>query len=150
MTASSRIREASESDATALVDLLDQLGYPSAAEEIQLRLRSIARFPLARAWVAEESGLVGLATCHMLPSVHASAPVAWMTTLVVDAKCRGRGIGRGLVEVVEAWAHANGAVRISLSSGVQRDSAHSFYARIGYAQSGIRFTKSLSAPSRAT
>jgi N-acetylglutamate synthase-like GNAT family acetyltransferase len=94
MTASPRIREASEKDATALVGRLEQLGYPSTASEIAFRLRAMTQFPMALAWVAKDPGIVGLATGHMLPSVHASAPVALLTTLVVDAEHRGRGVGR--------------------------------------------------------
>lgn len=105
---------------------------------------------MAQAWVAEEAAPVGLITCHMLQSIHATAPVALMTTLVVDTKCRGRGIGRALLEVAEAWALANGAGRISLTSGTQRDDAHVFYARVGYERTGVRFTKKLRGPSRAT
>jgi GNAT superfamily N-acetyltransferase len=143
VTATPRIRQATESDAPALVALLDQLGYPSTAEEIALRLRAIERFPLARAWVAEEAGLVGLVTGHMLPSIHATAPVAWVTTLVVDSTHRKHGIGRALLAVAEAWFRGNGAVRVSLTSGAQRDDAHTFYSRAGYERSGVRFTKSL-------
>ena len=144
MTVPSHIREATESDAEGLVPLLEQLGYPSTAEEIRARLRAIAQFPRARAWVAEDEEPVGLVTGHMIPSIHASEPVALVTTLVVDAKHRGHGIGRALLHVVETWAQASGAVRVSLTSGTQRDDAHAFYARAGYDRSGVRLTKTLS------
>lgn len=151
MTSSVRIREASELDSTSLIDLLDQLGYPASADEIHVRLHNIAAYPQAQAWVAEDAGIVvGLATCHMFPSVHSGAPVAWLTTLVVSKSHYGRGIGRALVSGAEAWASARGAVRLSLTSGTQRDAAHAFYARIGYTQSGVRLTKTLGAKRRAT
>jgi GNAT superfamily N-acetyltransferase len=148
LSVSPLIREASEDDADSLVDLLGQLGYPSGADEIRERLRAITRFASAHAWVADEAGLVGLITCHMLPSVHASEPVALMTTLVVESTRRGQGVGRALLEVAEAWARENGAVRISLTSGSQRDDAHAFYERVGYERSGVRFTKALAGASR--
>lgn len=149
MTSRARVREASEHDAASLIALLDHLGYPASADEIQARLRELTRFPQARVWVAEDAGVVvGLATCHVFPSIHATAPVAWLTTLAVARSHHGRGIGRALVTVAEAWAHERGAVRISLSSGTQRDAAHAFYARLGYEQSGVRFTKTLGDASR--
>jgi GNAT superfamily N-acetyltransferase len=144
MTSTVRIREATELDSISLTELLDQLGYPSSADEIRLRLRELAASPQAQAWVAADAGVVaGLATCHMFPSVHASAPVAWLTTLVVNESHRGQGMGRELVATAEAWASARGAVRLSLTSGTQRVAAHAFYARIGYEQSGVRLTKTL-------
>lgn len=149
MTSSPRIRAATEHDASQLPDLLDQLGYPASAEEIQLRLRQVGQYPQAQVWVAADADvLVGLASCHMFRSVHASAPVAWLTTLVVRASHHGRGIGRALVSVAEEWARSRGAVRLSLTSGTQRAAAHAFYARIGYEQSGVRLSKSLDAERR--
>jgi GNAT superfamily N-acetyltransferase len=145
-----RIREVRASDASGLTGLLDQLGYPSPADEIGRRLLALAQFPLAKAWLAEDAAVVGLVTCHMFPSIHATAPVAWITTLVVDVGHRGRGIGRSLLEAAESWARTQGAVRISLTAGSQRDGAHAFYSRVGFAQSGVRFTKDLAGPDRTT
>lgn len=144
MTSSPRIRAATEHDASHLPDLLDQLGYPASPEEILLRLRELGQYPQAQVWVAADAdALVGLASCHMFPSVHASAPVAWLTTLVVRESHHGRGVGRALVAAAEEWARERGAVRLSLTSGTQREAAHAFYARIGYEQTGVRLTKSL-------
>ena len=80
-------------------------------------------------------------TGHIIPSIHSSAPVALLTTLVVDQKHRGGGIGSELVSRVERWAADNGAARISVTSGIQRQGTHDFYERRNYKRTGLRFTK---------
>ena len=138
------IRDALEEDAATLAQLLGQLGYPARADEMGARFAALRQYPQALAFVAEQQGdVVGLVTCHMFPSIHASAPVAWLTTLIVDRHHCGLGIGRRLCRAAEVWARERGAQRVSVSSGAQRDDAHAFYGRIGYAQTGMRLTKVL-------
>lgn len=138
-------------DAATIAQLLGQLGYPARAEEVDARLAALGRYPHAVVFVAEQQGnVVGLVTCHMFPSIHASAPVAWLTTLIVDRHYCGQGIGRQLCRVAETWAQARGAQRVSVSSGAHRADAHAFYGRIGYAQTGMRLTKVLDELNRAT
>jgi predicted N-acetyltransferase YhbS len=138
------IRAASIDDAAAIADLLGQLGYPATADEAVARLARIDRFRDAVVLVAEVNGEVaGLVTCHILPSIHMSAPVAWLTTLIVDDKHQRAGIGRDLTRAVESWARDHGATRISVTSGKQRAGAHAFYEGFGYEHTGMRFTKVL-------
>ena len=148
-----RIRSATPADALALAPLLEALGYPADAATIGRRLEVLARHPgpitVLVAAPPEGSALLGLVTAHAFPSIHQDAMVAWLTTLVVAPDARGRGVGRGLVAAVEGWARQQGAVRISLTSGAQRDEAHAFYTRLGYAVSGRRFSRSLVPPGGA-
>jgi len=139
------IRGAIAPDAQVIAELLGELGYPATAEDVVARLERLAAFPSAVALVAEvDERVAGVITCHLLPSIHASAVVAWLTTLVVDSRSQSRGIGRTLVAAVESWARDAGAVRISVTSGSHRSGAHAFYERIGYDRSGVRLTKPLS------
>jgi GNAT superfamily N-acetyltransferase len=131
-------------DAAALAILLAELGYPAAPDVIPERLARLAAFGRAIALVAAgPAGVLGVVTAHVFPSLHAAADVAWITSLVVSEDGRGQGVGRRLVEAVESWARARGAVRLSVSSGLARAGAHAFYERLGYAPSGRRFTKTL-------
>jgi GNAT superfamily N-acetyltransferase len=142
MSEPSTVRAASASDANALSILLAQLGYPAMPEEIPRRLAALERHPGVRVFIAELNGhAVGVATVHVFPSIHYASPTAWLTTLVVAEDARGQGIGRQLVVIAENWAKSQGATRISLTSGLQRNAAHSFYETLGYTQSGLRFTK---------
>jgi len=127
-----------------MASLLDQLGYPATPQEVAARLARLEAFEHAIALVAELHGqVIGLVTCHVFPSIHASTLVAWLTTLVVDEQHVHNGTGRQLSVAVERWAHDNGATRISVTSGTHRDGAHAFYERIGYERTGLRLTKAL-------
>ncbi len=138
------IRPAAPSDADAMAELLTQLGYPAAANEVIARLREVDGFGSAIVLVAELGGRpLGLATGLVFPSIHISPPVAWLTTLVIAEQHAGKGIGRRLVDEVERWAWSRGAIRLGVTSGANRDGAHAFYERIGYERTGIRFTKAL-------
>ena len=139
------IRVAASSDAPTLCLLLEQLGYPTAESEIPARLAALGSFPSAAAFVATNGfgEVVGLATAHLLPSIHDSDPVAWLTTLVVLEDAREAGIGSALVRHVERWAAQRGARRISVTSGIQRKATHAFYENREYENTGLRFGKRL-------
>ena len=139
------IRTAAPSDAPILCELLAQLGYPASVSEIPARLSALASFPRAAAFVAMNGygEVVGLATTHIFPSIHDNGPVAWLTTLVVLEDARGAGIGSALVRHVEQWAAQNGAIRLSVTSGMHRKATHEFYEKRDYENSGLRFTKTL-------
>ena len=140
----SAVRQATLDDCADLAALLGQLGYPSTPEACGERLGKLETSPDARAFVLEHDGrIVGLATGHVFQSIHADAPVAWLTTLVVDIDHRGRRLGGVLLHAVEEWARSRGAVRMSVSSGKHRVDAHRFYEHNGFEQSGLRLTKSL-------
>ena len=139
------IRPAAPSDAPALCELLEQLGYPASITDIPSRLNAVASFPRAAAFVATNGygEVVALATTHIFPSIHDNEPVAWLTTLVVLEDARGLGIGSALVRHVEGWATRNGAKRLSVTSGKQRKGTHEFYEKRDYENTGLRFSKRL-------
>jgi GNAT superfamily N-acetyltransferase len=136
------IRAAAPGDAPRIAALLGQLGYPAVAAEVLARLTRVEGCGYAAALVAERDGVViGLATGHLLPSIHATPLAAWLTTLVVDQQFTGTGVGRALTGAIEGWAESHGAVRLSVTSGLHRDGAHAFYEHVGYARTGVRLSK---------
>jgi len=140
---SATIRSASACDAVAVSALLTELGYPTLASSVPDRLARLAATGWATALVAEEEALVGLATGHVLPVLHADGPLARLTVLVVAPSARGRGVGRRLVEAIEAWARSKGCARIAVTTALHRAEAHAFYERIGYEHTGRRYAKVL-------
>ena len=139
------IRPAENSDSDAIAVLLHQLGYPTPAGDVPLRLEAVTRFGDAIAMVAEDPvrGVVGLITSHVFPSVHSARPIAWLTTLVTLDGVRGQGVGSKLVAFVEDWALTRGADKVAVTSATHREWAHKFYLDRGYEETGRRFVKIL-------
>ena len=65
--------------------------------------------------------------------------------IAVSNEHKKKGIGRRLMQEVEAWALKTGAVGIRLNSGGSRSGAHEFYRRIGFddEKMQIRFIRSI-------
>lgn len=137
-------RAADSADSGALARLLAELGYPATVEEIPGRLSALTNFPAALALVATRNDVVvGLITSHVFPSIHSAQPVAWITALVVSTEHRGKGVGSALVARAEQWAAGKGAIRVAVTSGLQRESTHRFYEQRHYERTGLRFAKTL-------
>jgi GNAT superfamily N-acetyltransferase len=68
---------------------------------------------------------------------------AQIAALVVTESGRRKGTGRDLVVAGEAWAAESGCHTVWVSSGLRRQESHEFYRRLGYGDSGLRFTKEL-------
>src|SRR4051812_25241206 len=137
-----RIRAATTGDAVALGSLLGQLGYPTDSGEIPARLEKLYARPGTPVLVAEQDGeVVGGLTVHMLPSLHTSDPIGWVTAVVVEEKARGQGIGAAVVGKAEAGAMEHGARGDSLTSALHRTRAHKFYKDLSYEHTGVRLTK---------
>ena len=63
-----------------------------------------------------------------------SGPHAEIVGLVVSSKARSGGIGRRLVAHAEGWARLRGLQSMVVRSRVEREGAHRFYLREGYAR----------------
>jgi GNAT superfamily N-acetyltransferase len=76
-------------------------------------------------------------SAHAVKSVH-------VEELVVDESARSNGIGRALVEGIEAWARNEGCgfMRVDCFSNNQR--AHAFYEKLGYKDRYVNMIKPLS------
>lgn len=138
-----RIRQAAPEDAAALGLLLGQLGYPTNAAEIPKRLDNVYARPGSTVLVAEnrKGDVVGVVTVLLLETLHTNEPAAWLTAVVVEETSRGQGVGSALVARAEEWAAEHGALRISLTSALHRESAHAFYKARDYEHTGVRLTK---------
>ena len=85
-----------------------------------------------------------------------TAHVNWLRVLMYDgglicqiesvrtsAALRGQGIGRQLMEHIEAEARRRGAARMQLTTNKQRIRAHEFYQRLGFTPSHTGMKKIL-------
>jgi GNAT superfamily N-acetyltransferase len=84
----------------------------------------LTRLDLSGVWVAEHpvEGVVGLAGLVLGAadvggglSRHGSGPIGEVEPVVVDARLRGRGIGRALLEYIAVQARHRGMRRLSIS-----------------------------------
>jgi GNAT superfamily N-acetyltransferase len=137
------IRDAEPGDAEAIARLLDQLGYPAEPAAIGSRLERL--FIVGdRIVVAEVDGRVtGLAHLHVSPSIEYEQPAAKLGALIVDKSERGKGIGRALVEAMEAEARTRKCALLFLTTAARRKDAHGFYVGVGLEETGKRFGKML-------
>jgi GNAT superfamily N-acetyltransferase len=58
--------------------------------------------------------------------------------LYLDARLRGRGTGRALVEATLDWCRAEKITRLILWSDTRFEQAHRLYTRMGFRQAGAR------------
>ena len=70
-------------------------------------------------------------------------PQAYLGELAVAETSEGAGVGRSLVEAVEAWARVRGLGLIVLDTGAGNTRARQFYARNGFVDEGVKLTKVL-------
>jgi GNAT superfamily N-acetyltransferase len=137
------IRDAQAGDADAIALLLGQLGYPAEPESIPSRLERLVIVG-DRVVVAElEEHVVGFAQLHVSPAIEYEQPAAKLSALVVEESHRGQGIGRALVESMEAEARARRCALLFLTTAAGREDAHEFYRRVGLEETGKRFAKRL-------
>jgi GNAT superfamily N-acetyltransferase len=137
------IRDACAEDAAAIADLLGQLGYPAETDAVRPRLQRLAEAG-DRLVVAEVDGeVVGLASLHVSPSLEYDEPAGKLAALVVAERHRGTGVGRALVEAMEAEARTRGCGAFFLTTAERRADAHAFYERLGLEYTGRRYAKTL-------
>jgi GNAT superfamily N-acetyltransferase len=138
------IRTAVASDAQAIAGLLDELGYPTLAEDSPQRIERLAASRGTALLAIHDAQVVGLATVHVLSVINRPHDVAWLTALVVHGTQRRVGVGRALVRAVEAFARAAGCERLSVTTHEARTDAQRFYTDVGLEPTGRRFGKALS------
>lgn len=138
------IREAQDTDGSAIADLLGELGYPNEASFVEGRLQLVAGSAGDRVLVAERDGeVLGFVSLHLMPLFHQEGDLCRITAVAVSGSARRQGVGRRLVGAAEEFADANGAIRVEITSGEHRPVAHAFYRQVGYAEEGRRFVKHL-------
>jgi ribosomal protein S18 acetylase RimI-like enzyme len=139
------IRDATPDDAEGLAPLLEALGYPANPAAVASRLRTLqASDPASRVIVATRNGeIVGFAALHTTPMLHRATAVGRITGLAVRPSVKGTGVGRELVRAAEAHFLGCGVGRMEVTSGPTHVPAYDFYRRLGYADQGVRFAKTL-------
>ncbi len=146
------VRLAGNADAGELARLLDQLGYSTTQDEVATRLSYWLSDPASRVLVAEQDERsVGALSLRLIPMLEKTGWRCRIETLVVDNAARGTGVGRLLIATAEQHAASYGCLDVEVTSSREREGAHAFYHRLGYADvcgQSARFIKELPPTSR--
>jgi GNAT superfamily N-acetyltransferase len=140
------IRDAYKGDIEALTLLMDDLGYPTSQSDMEVRLKNIFAHPDYRTIVAVfNEEIVGFSGLMRGFSFERGGKYVRIIAFVVKKSIRNKGIGKQLIKASEDWAIQQGADNIVISSGnrEERNAAHAFYQKMGYAIKSSGFFKQL-------
>jgi GNAT superfamily N-acetyltransferase len=127
------IRQIRPQDAARVSELLTQLGYPAAEDDVALRLTYWLDDPMSRIFVAEQDNrVIGCLSLHAIPYLERTGRWARVESLVVDSGARRSGVARSLVQAAEDTARQWGCLAVEITSARYRDDAHAFYEQLGY------------------
>ena len=139
------IRVAEVNDASALAQLMCELGYETTKLEMQMRLEPIVTDERLRTFVAVCDGKVcGMIGTLTYPSIEHNDFSGRIVALVINSTMRRRGIGRALIVTAEKDFAQREISRVALNTRLDREDAHKFYESLGYERNGWRFVKELS------
>jgi len=145
------IRTARPQDASELARLFTELGHPTTEDAIRAGWDAWEANGNVALVVDSASGeLIAAATLHRTIVLHRPQPIGRISALIVDARYRGAGIGRTLVDVAERMFRDTGCGIVEVTSNMRRADAHAFYRRLGYELTSARFMKTLSLTSPHT
>ncbi|MBT9333308.1 GNAT family N-acetyltransferase [Paracidobacterium acidisoli] len=143
------IREASEEDVAAILELYAASGVESAApgaerftpEEARKHLALLRRYPSYRVFVAVLDGRI--AGTYELLIMDNLAKRGRRSGVVEDVavapECQGQGIGRAMMLHAREACRAAGCYKLTLSSNLRREEAHRFYESVGFERHGYSF-----------
>jgi ribosomal protein S18 acetylase RimI-like enzyme len=131
---------ASGADGRAIVEVLDSYareavaGARPLAADVRARLPGALReHPTALPFLAfAGQDPVGVAVCFLGLSTFHARPLLNVHDLAVVPAWRGRGVGRALLEAVEAEAVRRGCCRLTLEVQDDNEPARRLYERFGF------------------
>ncbi len=141
------VRRSEVADAAELADLMTQLGYPTRASEMEMRMETICADKNYATLVAVSEGkvcgMIGIFTCY---TYEHNGPSGRILALVVSEKMRGCGVGQALIAAAEEHLARRNIRRVAVNTHFRRERAHEFYEKLGYTKNGFRLVKELPMP----
>jgi GNAT superfamily N-acetyltransferase len=133
------IRSCTEKDIPALVNLMEELGYPTTHKELLIRFKKFSFLSGYGVLVAIlKERIVGLVAWSQTLLFVSDKTRFHIEALVVNKQYRGKSIGKKLMLSVEKIARQHAPSIIDLTSGVRRapEGTHTFYNGLGYKNDG--------------
>jgi GNAT superfamily N-acetyltransferase len=135
------LRVARPSDAAAVRDLIEELGYGGIDDaDFAAAYRAVLADDTQRVWLAlprageEEGRVVGMMSVSCRPQLRLAGPVMTIEEMVVTAAARGTGAGAALLALAKDEVRRLGAGRLELHTARGRPS----YERGFYVKNGFR------------
>lgn len=124
-------------EAVVMIDLYAQDpmgGGVALSDTVKAKLTEmLASHPGAVVFLAmDEDQTVGIANCFFGMSSFTGSPVLNIHDLSVLPNVRGHGVGRRLIEAVEAHARETGCSRVTLEVSALNETAQGVYKRCGF------------------
>ena len=138
-----KIRNAAADDAEQLVPLIEMLGHSIDAAGLRERLAYLDDTDIPQIVAVDDGRVLGLCGLHLMTAIHRPHKVGRITILAVVKDCRGRGIGRSLVQAAEDRLRQCGCQLLEVTSNNRLVDAHNFYLHLGFEQTSKRFGKAL-------
>ncbi len=139
------IREATESDVPAILRAYAEAGIDGGrsftAEEAVRHFAFLRRYPSYRIFVGlldgEFAGTYALLILDNLAKRGAKCGVVEDVAVLPDRQ--GKGVGRAMMDHAREQCRLAGCYKLTLSSGLPRESAHRFYESLGFERHGYSF-----------
>jgi GNAT superfamily N-acetyltransferase len=132
------LRHAKSQDIPAILQLLhlkaefDHYPNPLEVSPEDLERDLFGTSPKSHVLLVEQAGgCVGFATYHAIYSTFLAKPGLWLDDLYLKPEVRRQGIGRAIMQYLQAQAQAQGCARIDWLVSAHNNSGIAFYESIG-------------------
>ncbi|MDR3141340.1 MAG: GNAT family N-acetyltransferase [Tannerellaceae bacterium] len=140
------IRQLTPEDLDGLLKLLEQLWPGKSIDANAVRKvigKGLGNDSQIYMCATDNKKLAGYCSLTIKNSLWMQANLGNIDELVVDGEYRNRGIGKLLMNEMEAIAKNRGCKQLELDSAFHRTNAHAFYEKQGFEKRAWLFTKEI-------
>jgi N-acetylglutamate synthase-like GNAT family acetyltransferase len=128
------IRRAQSKDADAINNLYTQLNTLSTPSVLPERISAVAQSDHTFLLVCEDNGeiIASALVCICADVMFGNQPFAIVENVIVSADYQREGIGKSLMDYIEALCLQQDCSKIMLQTGSENRNARDFYTAMGY------------------